>query len=175
MTPRLWVQNCKFFMSLLSLNSQKWLEHNENQTKYRKMNRKPLRLMLAFYCIKKIYCRILNVTAKWAFCFLFLPLSFSSLFLFLLTFSFVTVILELLGLKKLQFDAFSMKWLKISLSWFSKNRLDMFYCISIKLYCTLKRQNLGRKNKLLNRSAQSLPGDLPQSPWFLFRMWSLVK
>ena len=174
MTPRLWVQNCKFFMTLLSLNSQKWLEHNENQTKYRKMNRKPLRLMLAFYCIKNIlpnFERYLQMGLLLPFSspFLLVALSFSP-YLFLCYCD-----LELLGLKKLQFDAFSMKWLKISLSRFSKNRLDMFYCISIKLYCTLKRQNLGRKNKLLNRSAQSLPGDRPQSPWFLFRMWSLVK
>ena len=39
--PRLWGQNCKFFTTLLSRNSQKRLEHKENQTKYRKMTRKP--------------------------------------------------------------------------------------------------------------------------------------
>ena len=41
--------------------------------------------------------------------FSFLHLSFSSLFVFLLSFSFVTVILELFGLKNLLFDAFSLK------------------------------------------------------------------
>ena len=52
-----------------------------------------------------------------------LPLSFSSLFLFLLSFSlFVTMILEL---RNLPFDAFSLKWLQISLGCFSKNRLHI--------------------------------------------------
>ena len=40
-----------------------------------------------------------------------LLLSFSSLFPFLLFFSLVTVILELLGLRNLPFDAFSLEWL----------------------------------------------------------------
>ena len=34
-------QNCKFFTIPLSRNSQKSLEHKENQTKYRDMTRKP--------------------------------------------------------------------------------------------------------------------------------------
>ena len=42
MTPRLQCQNCKVFTALLSRNFQKRLEHKENQTKYRKMTRKPL-------------------------------------------------------------------------------------------------------------------------------------
>ena len=46
MTPRLLGQTCKFFTTLLSRNSQKRLEHKENQTKYRKMTRKPPRVML---------------------------------------------------------------------------------------------------------------------------------
>ena len=56
-----------------------------------------------------------NVTAKWTFLppkvfFSLLLLSFSSLFLFLLSFSLVTVNLELLGLlQNLRFDAFSLK------------------------------------------------------------------
>ena len=41
MTPRLQGQNCKFFKTPLSRNSQKRLEHKENQTKCRKMTRKP--------------------------------------------------------------------------------------------------------------------------------------
>ena len=54
----------------------------------------------------------------------------SSLFLFLLSFSFVTVILEpFSGLRNLPFDAFSLKWLQISLGWFSKNRLDIYLSI----------------------------------------------
>ena len=40
-TSRLWCQNCKFFTTLLYCNSQKRLEHKENQTKYRKRARKP--------------------------------------------------------------------------------------------------------------------------------------
>ena len=40
-TSRLWCQNCKFFTTLLYCNSQKRLEHKENQTKYRKQTRKP--------------------------------------------------------------------------------------------------------------------------------------
>ena len=40
-TSRLWGQNCKFFTTLLYHNSQKRLEHKENQTKYRKRARKP--------------------------------------------------------------------------------------------------------------------------------------
>ena len=42
MIPRLWGKNCKFFKTPLSCNSQKRLEQEENQTKYRKMTRKPL-------------------------------------------------------------------------------------------------------------------------------------
>ena len=60
--------------------------------------------------------------------FFLLLLSWSppSLFLFLLSFSFVTVILEpFSGLRNLPFDALSVKWLQISLGWFSKNRLDI--------------------------------------------------
>ena len=41
MTLRIYRQNGKVFMSPLSPNSQKRLERKENQTKYRKMNRKP--------------------------------------------------------------------------------------------------------------------------------------
>ena len=41
MTPRLQSQKCKFFTPPLSRKSQKRLEHKENQTKYRKMTRKP--------------------------------------------------------------------------------------------------------------------------------------
>ena len=41
MTPRPEVQNCQFFTTPLSRNSQKRLEHKENQIKYRKMTRKP--------------------------------------------------------------------------------------------------------------------------------------
>ena len=41
MTPRLEGQNCRFLTTLLSHNSQEWLEHKENQTKYRKMTRRP--------------------------------------------------------------------------------------------------------------------------------------
>ena len=40
-TSRLWCQNCNFFTTLLYRNSQKRLEHKENQTKYRKQTRKP--------------------------------------------------------------------------------------------------------------------------------------
>ena len=41
MTRRLKGENCKFFTTPLSPNSQKRLEHEENQTKYIKMTRKP--------------------------------------------------------------------------------------------------------------------------------------
>ena len=41
MTPRRYGQNCRFYRSPLSDNSQKRLEHKEKQTKYRKMTRKP--------------------------------------------------------------------------------------------------------------------------------------
>ena len=41
MTPRLWGQTCKFFVTPLSGNSQEKLEHEENKTKCRKMTRKP--------------------------------------------------------------------------------------------------------------------------------------
>ena len=40
-TSRLWGQNCKFFTTLLYRNSKKRHELKENQTKYRKQNRKP--------------------------------------------------------------------------------------------------------------------------------------
>ena len=40
---RLQGQNCKFFTTPLSRNSQKRFEHKEDQTKYRKMIRKPRR------------------------------------------------------------------------------------------------------------------------------------
>ena len=41
MTPRLQGETCKFFTTPLSRNSQKRLEHKENQTKYTEMSRKP--------------------------------------------------------------------------------------------------------------------------------------
>ena len=41
MIPRLWGQNCNFFTTPLSRNYQKRLERKENQTKCRKMNKKP--------------------------------------------------------------------------------------------------------------------------------------
>ena len=41
MTPRRYGQNCRFYKSPLSENSQKRLELKEKQTKYRKMTRKP--------------------------------------------------------------------------------------------------------------------------------------
>ena len=47
MTPRLKGQNCKYFKSPLSRNSQKRLKHKENHAKYRKMTR-TLRVMLEF-------------------------------------------------------------------------------------------------------------------------------
>ena len=53
------------------------------------------------------------------------PFFLLALFLFLLSFSFVSVILEFIGPKKLPFDAFSFRWLQILLGWFSKNRLDV--------------------------------------------------
>ena len=40
MTPRLKSQNCKFLTTPLSRNSQKRLEHKENQNEYRKMTRR---------------------------------------------------------------------------------------------------------------------------------------
>ena len=53
------------------------------------------------------------------------PFFLLALFLFLLSFSFVSVILEFIGPKKLLFDASSFRWLQILLGWFSKNRLDV--------------------------------------------------
>ena len=41
MTLSVWGRNCKFHTTPLSRNSQKRLKHKENQTKYRKMIRKP--------------------------------------------------------------------------------------------------------------------------------------
>ena len=41
MASRLSGQNCKFFKSLLSSNSQKRLRYKENNTKYRSLTRKP--------------------------------------------------------------------------------------------------------------------------------------
>ena len=41
MTPRLKGQNCQFFKTALSRNSQRRLEHKEKQTKYRNMTRNP--------------------------------------------------------------------------------------------------------------------------------------
>ena len=41
MTSRIKGQNCKFFTTPLSRNSQKRLKHKENQNRYRKMTRKP--------------------------------------------------------------------------------------------------------------------------------------
>ena len=102
-----------------------------------------------------IYGRIFdNVINRWTFCveqflsaknylqssynkrvqpllFSLLLLSFSSLFLFLLSFSFVTMILELLGLKKTcTLTPFHSKWLQISLGWFLKHRLDIVSSLS---------------------------------------------
>ena len=56
--------------------------------------------------------------------------------LFLISFCFVTVILELLGLRNRPFDAFSLKWLQILLGWFSKNRWDVCieFCQPFKLF-----------------------------------------
>ena len=48
MIPRLLGQTCKFFTTPLSRNSQERIEHKENQTKYRKMIRKPPKVMLEF-------------------------------------------------------------------------------------------------------------------------------
>ena len=54
------------------------------------------------------------------------------------SFSFVTMILELFGLRRnVSFDAFSLKWLQILLGWFSKNWLDvrtyvcMYVCMCV--------------------------------------------
>ena len=87
-----------------------------------------------------------NVTAKWTFCvqqfskvaiiktksatiasFWSRPFpSRASLFLFLLSFSLVSEILELKSRpKSLHFRSFWLKWLLISLRWFSKNWLDL--------------------------------------------------
>ena len=41
MTLRLSGQNCKIFKLLLCLNSQKRLRYKENNTKYRRLTRKP--------------------------------------------------------------------------------------------------------------------------------------
>ena len=54
------------------------------------------------------------------------PFFLLPLFLFLLSFSFTSVILELIGPKNLPFDAFSLKWHQFSLNWFSKSWLDMY-------------------------------------------------
>ena len=57
--------------------------------------------------------------------------SFSFLFpLFLWSWSFS-------GLRNLFFDAFSLKWLQISLGWFSKNRLDIDIADCAGLYLTI--------------------------------------
>ena len=45
MNPRLQGQNCKFFKTPVSRNSQRRLQHKENKTKYRKMTRKPRSLV----------------------------------------------------------------------------------------------------------------------------------
>ena len=61
---------------------------------------------------------------------------FSPFFLLLtLSFSFVTMILELLGLKKRAFSRYSRKWLQVSLFWFSKSRLNVYKecCQSVKV------------------------------------------
>ena len=49
--------------------------------------------------------------------------------LFLISFCFVTVILELLGLRNRPFDAFSLKWLQILLGWFSKKSVRCLHRI----------------------------------------------
>ena len=52
---------------------------------------------------------------------------FSSPHSFFFSFPFPSLLwfLSFSGLRNLAFDAFSLKWLQISLSWFSKNRLDI--------------------------------------------------
>ena len=66
MTPRLQGQNCKFFMTPLSCNSQKRLDHKENKTKYRKMTRKPRsHVRISLYRTWAIYCIIVAGDAPW--------------------------------------------------------------------------------------------------------------
>ena len=53
MTPRLKRHNCKFFTNPMFCNSERRLEHKENQTKYRKITRKSLshvRILNVGYC-----------------------------------------------------------------------------------------------------------------------------
>ena len=90
---------------------------------------------------------LLTKSATIVFFSLLLP-SFSLLFLFLLSFSFLIVILELLG----PFDYFSwsLKWLQISLGWFSKNRVRFWpYSITNPLLIKLSSLNFGQKNWIL--------------------------
>ena len=84
---------------------------------------------------------LLTKSATIVFFSLLLP-SFSLLFLFLLSFSFLIVILELLG----PFDYFSwsLKWLQISLGWFSKNRVR-FWPYSITNPLLIKLSSFGQK------------------------------
>ena len=59
-----------------------------------------------------------------------LLLSFSSLpRSFFFSFPFISLLWfwSFSGLKNLPFDAFSLKWLQISLGWFSKNRVDIYW------------------------------------------------
>ena len=60
------------------------------------------------------------------------------------------MILELLGLKKPAFDAFSLKWLKISLGWYSKNRLDMHLDLQNNVYLSPKSGPQTRADQKLN-------------------------
>ena len=53
MAPTISGQNCKFFMFLLSLNSQKRLGHKENNSKYRSLTWKPLRAMVEYWYIER--------------------------------------------------------------------------------------------------------------------------
>ena len=57
--------------------------------------------------------------------FLLLLFSFSSLFPFLISSSFLLWFWSFLVLRHVPFDAFSHKWLQISLGWFSNNQLDI--------------------------------------------------
>ena len=59
-----------------------------------------------------------------AFFFLFL-FSFPSLFLFCFPFPSLLWFWSFSGLRNMPFDAFSLKWLQMSLGWFSKNWLDV--------------------------------------------------
>ena len=69
--------------------------------------------------------------------FLFLTLSFSP-FLFLCYCDFS-------GLRNVPFDAFSFKWLQISLGWYSKNRLDIHMYKHIYLQGSWKAGGIGHR------------------------------